>query len=114
MPSGSNAERERPYEKDKQSALLPRREHRPCRADRRAPVARTDHRWNEERARSGAAKPAGRTSTRDISSGRRGGLRSRHGAGVPPRDQLYEEAKGRVIKDRSSMTKSARAKPPGH
>ena len=61
---------------------------------------------NKERARSGEAKQASRTSTEDISSGRRGGLRSHSGAGGRTRDQLYEEAKRKNVKGRSSMTKA--------
>lgn len=61
---------------------------------------------NKERARSGEAKQASRTSTEDISSSRRGGLRSHRGAGGRTRDQLYAEAKRKNIKGRSSMTKA--------
>jgi hypothetical protein len=61
---------------------------------------------NKERARSGEARESSRTSTEDISSGRRGGLRSHSGPGGRTRDQLYEEAKRRNIKGRSSMTKA--------
>ncbi len=61
---------------------------------------------NKERARSGEAKEASRTSTDDISSSRRGGLRSHSGPGGRTRDQLYEEAKRKNIKGRSSMTKA--------
>jgi len=61
---------------------------------------------NKERARSGEAATASRTSTEDISSGRRGGLRSHRGAGGRTRDQLYEEAKRKNIKGRSKMTKA--------
>jgi hypothetical protein len=61
---------------------------------------------NKERARAGEAKTASRTSTEDISSGRRGGLRSHRGAGGRTRDQLYEEAKHKRIKGRSKMTKA--------
>jgi hypothetical protein len=61
---------------------------------------------NKERARAGESKTASRTSTKDISSGRRGGLRSHSGAGGRTRDQLYEEAKRRNIKGRSTMTKA--------
>ena len=60
---------------------------------------------NKERARAGEAKEASRTSIEDISSSRRGGLRSRRGAGGRTRDQLYEEAKDKGIKGRSSMNK---------
>ena len=61
---------------------------------------------NKERARHGEARTASRTSTDDISSGRRGGLRSHRGAGGRTRDQLYEEAKHKGIKGRSKMTKA--------
>ena len=61
---------------------------------------------NKERARSGEAEQASKTSTDDISSGRRGGLRSHKGSGGRTRDQLYEEAKKKNIKGRSSMTKA--------
>jgi plasmid stabilization system protein ParE len=61
---------------------------------------------NKERARSGEAEQASRTSTEDISSSRRGGLRSHSGSGGRTRDQLYAEAKAKNIKGRSSMTKA--------
>jgi hypothetical protein len=61
---------------------------------------------NKERARSGEAKQRSRTSVDDISSGRRGGLRSHKGAGGRTRDQLYEEAKRKNIEGRSSMNKA--------
>ena len=48
---------------------------------------------NKERARSGEAKQASRSSTKDISSGRRGGLRSHKGPGGRTKAQLYNEAK---------------------
>ncbi|MHB1535758.1 MAG: plasmid stabilization protein [Acidimicrobiales bacterium] len=60
---------------------------------------------NKERARAGEARQASRTSTEDISSGRRGGLRSHRGQGGRTRAQLYEEAKRRNIKGRSGMSK---------
>lgn len=65
---------------------------------------------NKERARHGEAKEASRTSTRDISSGRRGGLRSHTGAGGRTRDQLYEEAKDKGIEGRSKMNKAQLAR----
>ena len=61
---------------------------------------------NKERARAGEAKESSRTSTDDISSGRRGGLRSHRGAGGRTRDQLYNEARSKGIKGRSKMTKA--------
>jgi len=63
---------------------------------------------NKERARSGEAKAGSRTSTRDISSGRRGGLRS--GTSRPrgrTKEQLYQEAKKLGISGRSKMKKAA-------
>src|SRR3954471_13996039 len=60
---------------------------------------------NKERARSGEAKQRSRTSTRDISSGRRGGLRSHTGPGGRTKEQLYQEAKRKGIEGRSKMNK---------
>jgi hypothetical protein len=62
---------------------------------------------NKERARSGEARRSSKSSRRDISSGRRGGLRS--GTRRPKgrtKEQLYNEAKRRGIKGRSRMTKA--------
>jgi hypothetical protein len=61
---------------------------------------------NKERARSGEAETSSRTSTRDISSGRRGGLRSHRGPGGRTKEQLYNEAKQKGIKGRSKMSKA--------
>jgi hypothetical protein len=61
---------------------------------------------NKERARAGEAEEASRTSTEDVSSGRRGGLRSHRGPGGRTRDQLYNEARETNIKGRSKMTKA--------
>jgi hypothetical protein len=61
---------------------------------------------NKERARSGEAKTASRSSIRDISSGRRGGLRSHAGPGGRTYEQLYNEAKDRGIRGRSTMSKA--------
>ena len=61
---------------------------------------------NKERARAGEAKQASRTSLDDMSSGRRGGLRSHSGSAGRTRDQLYEEAKKKNIRGRSTMTKA--------
>jgi hypothetical protein len=61
---------------------------------------------NKARARSGESRQASKTSTNDISSGRRGGLRS--GKKSPKgrtRDQLYEEAKKKGVEGRSKMNK---------
>ena len=61
---------------------------------------------NKERARSGEAREASRTSTDDISSARRGGLRSHSGPGGRTKAQLYEEARRKNVKGRSSMSKA--------
>jgi hypothetical protein len=61
---------------------------------------------NKERARAGETKTSSRLSTEDISSGRRGGLRSHAGAGGRTKAQLYEEAKKKSIRGRSTMTKA--------
>ena len=61
---------------------------------------------NKERARSGESRQRSRTSTADMSSSRRGGLRS--GTDRPKgrtRDQLYAEAKKLNVPGRSSMNK---------
>jgi hypothetical protein len=96
-----SAKRERQYEHVKES------EKRQGRSTKRAKeiAART---VNKERARSGETKGrASRTSTRDISSGRRGGLRSgTNREKGRTKEQLYNEAKRRNISGRSRMTKA--------
>ncbi|MEU7745373.1 plasmid stabilization protein [Nonomuraea sp. NPDC052129] len=99
MPRGSSPKRERQYEHIKDSAK--KRGESTKRATEIA--ART---VNKERARAGESRTASRTSTKDISSSRRGGLRSHSGAGGRTRDQLYAEAKSRNIKGRSKMSKA--------
>ncbi len=94
-----NAKRERQYEHIKDSA-----EQRGVSEDRAEEIAART--VNKERARSGEAKSSSRLSRTDMSSSRRGGLRSHRGSGGRTRDQLYEEAKRRNIKGRSSMTKA--------
>jgi hypothetical protein len=103
MPRGSSRKRERQYEHIRES------EKSRGESDRRATeiAART---VNKERARSGEAATASRTSVEDISSSRRGGLRSHSGAGGPTYAQLYAEAKSRDIKGRSSMSKAQLAR----
>jgi hypothetical protein len=62
---------------------------------------------NKERARHGEARTSSKTSTDDISSGRRGGIRShRKGPRGRTKAQLYNEAKRAGIKGRSNMTKA--------
>ena len=99
MPRGSSPKRERQYEHIKDSAK--QRGENTKRAEEIA--ART---VNKERARSGEAKTASRTSKKDISSSRRGGLRSHSGSGGRTYEQLYAEARSRNIKGRSSMNKA--------
>jgi hypothetical protein len=63
---------------------------------------------NKERARAGESKQRSRTSTRDMSSGQRGGLRS--GTDRPKGrtyEQLYEEARRLGVDGRSKMDKAA-------
>ena len=60
---------------------------------------------NKERARAGEARESSKTSTDDISSSRRGGLRSHSGRRGRTYEQLYAEAKDRGIKGRSKMNK---------
>ncbi len=99
MPQGQwSAKRERQYDHIKQG-LLERGDSEELAEEI---AART---VNKERARAGEARTASRTSTNDISSGRRGGLRSHKGPGGRTRDQLYEEARRRGIRGRSRMTK---------
>ncbi len=62
---------------------------------------------NKERARSGQSRTASRSSTRDISSGRRGGLRSgTDRAKGRTKEQLYNEARRMNIAGRSKMNKA--------
>jgi hypothetical protein len=62
---------------------------------------------NKERARSGESKTSSKSSTEDISSGRRGGLRSgKPGPRGRTREQLYAEARSLGIDGRSSMSKA--------
>ncbi|MFG2269192.1 plasmid stabilization protein [Streptomyces chartreusis] len=96
--AGSNQKRERQYEHIKKSAQD--RGESTSRAEEIA--ART---VNKERARSGESRTASRTSTEDMSSGRRGGQRSGKGSQGPTYDQLYEEARQRNIHGRSDMNK---------
>ena len=99
MPQGAwNAKRERQYEHIKQG--LTDRGRSEGTAEEIA--ART---VNKERARQGEARESSRTSTSDISSSRRGGLRSHSGSGGRTKDQLYQEAKAKNVPGRSKMSK---------
>jgi hypothetical protein len=99
MPQAWSPKRERQYKKIKKS--LKERGQSEDTAEEIA--ART---VNKERARSGESKRASRTSIRDISSGRRGGLRSHRGAQGRTRAQLYEDAQRLNISGRSHMSKT--------
>jgi hypothetical protein len=62
---------------------------------------------NKERARSGESSSRSRSSTDDISSGRRGGLRSgKPGPRGRTREQLYQEARRLGVEGRSQMSKA--------
>lgn len=99
MPRGSSSKRERQYEHIRKSA-----QERGESTERAKEIA--SRTVNKERARSGESKSASRTSTQDMSSGKRGGQRSGKGPQGPTYDQLYEEAKKRGIQGRSDMNKS--------
>jgi hypothetical protein len=94
-----SAKRERQYEHIKESEKKQGRSTRRAKQIAAATV-------NKERARKGESRSASRSSTRDISSGRRGGLRSGAGPGGRTKEQLYNEAKRRGIKGRSKMNKA--------
>jgi hypothetical protein len=99
VPKAWNAKRERQYEHIKDSL-----------EDRGTPEKKAEEiaarTVNKERARAGEAKTSSRLSREDMSSGRRGGLRSgtRREKGRT-RDQLYNEAKRMGIEGRSKMNK---------
>ena len=100
MPKAWSAKRERQYEHIKEGL-----EERGTSEDKAEEIAART--VNKERARAGEAKESSRLSREDISSGRRGGLRS--GTRRPKgrtRDQLYEEAKDLKIAGRSKMNKA--------
>lgn len=61
---------------------------------------------NKERARSGESRQASGTSTEDMSSSERGGKRSHSGSGGRTKEQLYQEAKSKNVKGRSTMSKA--------
>lgn len=99
MPAGSNAKRERQYEHIKDSAQD--RGASPKRAKEIA--ART---VNKNRAQAGESKTASRSSTKDMSPQKRGGQRSgTNRPKGPTKEQLYNEAKKKNVKGRSTMTK---------
>ncbi|MEE4423379.1 plasmid stabilization protein [Streptomyces bugieae] len=98
MPAGSSKKRERQYEHIKEQA----QERGSSEKRAKEIAART---VNKERARSGEAKSAGKTSTQDRkSASQRGGERSGKGSGGPTRDQLYEEAKKKNVEATPRVT----------
>jgi hypothetical protein len=99
MPAGSSPKRERQYEHIK-AGLVKRGESEDTAEEI---AART---VNKERARAGESRTASRSSTDDISSSRRGGLRSHTGPGGRTKAQLYNEAKHKGVKGRSKMNKA--------
>jgi hypothetical protein len=101
-----NAKRERQYEHIKEGL----RDRGEKEGTAKEIAART---VNKERARAGEAEESSRLSKSDISSGRRGGLRSNRGPGGRTRDQLYEEAKKKNIPGRSKMNKAQLARAVG-
>jgi hypothetical protein len=100
MPQEAWSEkRERQYEHIKESA-----EDRGASTKRAKEIAART--VNKERARSGEARESSQSSRRDMSSSRRGGLRS--GTNRPKgrtKEQLYNEAKKMGIEGRSKMNK---------
>jgi plasmid stabilization system protein ParE len=100
MPRAWSAKRERQYEHIKDSL-----EDRGTSDDKAEEIAART--VNKERARAGEAKESSRLSREDISSGRRGGLRSGTSRDKGrTRDQLYNEARHMGIEGRSKMTKA--------
>ena len=100
MPKAWSGKREWQYEHIKESEKNQGRSTKRAKAIAAATV-------NKERARKGEAKSASRSSRSDISSGRRGGLRSRTNSPKGrTKEQLYNEAKRRNVKGRSKMNKT--------
>ncbi len=99
MPKTWSAKRERQYQHIKNSLKSQGRSE----AVAEEIAART---VNKERARAGESKQASPASLNDISSSRRGGLRSHKGPGGRTKAQLYAEAKAKGIQGRSRMNKS--------
>ncbi|MFB7464508.1 plasmid stabilization protein [Streptomyces sp. NPDC056224] len=98
MPRGSSPKRERQYEHIKESV-----EQRGESEEKAKEIAART--VNKERARAGEARTASKESLEDMSSSRRGGLRSHSGAQGPTYDQLYAEARRRNVHGRSDMNK---------
>jgi len=94
-----NRKRERQYEHIKESL-----EERGTSEDKSEEIAART--VNKARARAGESRSASRSSLDDISSSRRGGLRSHKGPGGRTYRQLYNEAREAGIDGRSTMNKA--------
>ena len=94
-----NEKRERQYEHIKESL-----EERGTSEDKSEEIAART--VNKARARAGESRSASRSSLDDISSSRRGGLRSHKGPGGRTYRQLYNEAREAGIDGRSTMNKA--------
>lgn len=100
MPQAWSDKRERQYEHIKEQT-----EQRGSSEERAEEIAART--VNKDRAQTGEARRASRTSTRDVSPEHRGGKRSGHGQGPggQTKQQLYDDAKRAGVTGRSSMTK---------
>ena len=94
-----SAKRERQYSHIKKS-LIDRGKPQPLAEEIAARVV------NKERAQQGESEEASPSSLNDMSSGRRGGLRSHKGPGGRTLLQLRNEARQRGLKGRSTMNKA--------
>ncbi|TDV53860.1 plasmid stabilization protein [Actinophytocola oryzae] len=103
MPQAWSKKRERQYQHIKEGA-----EQRGTSEGRAEEIAART--VNKNRAQSGEARTASRSSVKDMSPQKRGGQRSHQGPGGPTKEQLYNEAKKKNIKGRSTMTKKELAK----
>ena len=106
MPKKWSAKRERQYKHIKEGL----EEHGRSEELAEEIAART---VNKERARAGESETSSRSSLDDLSSSRRGGLRSHRGSGGRTRAQLYEEARKKNVAGRSKMTKEQLARAVG-
>jgi hypothetical protein len=98
MPQSWSGKRERQYEHIKEGAKK-----RGAGTKRAKEIAART--VNKNRAQSGESRTKSRSSTKDMSPQKRGGQRSHKGPGGPTKEQLYNEARKKNIKGRSTMTK---------
>ena len=97
-PGGWSKKRVRQYEAIKESLLEQGRDE-----DKAEEIAART--VNKVRAQAGEAKEASRSSVEDLSPYRRGGLRSHSGAQGRTHDQVYNEARQKIVRGRSRMNK---------